>query len=394
MKRLSDGSNASWTGFLVGALDGLVFLSFLLSMDQTIYYSAVLFLKIAVLVLRGQTPSRASRASIPFIYCVLILETISALINDVGILSTIRVYVFCVNLFVTLTFVSVSYWRGLLFISSIDALLYLAFLETGRISDAYGRYLFFSASHPNLGAELFFSAAFASMLSKTPKLSLLLLPLFFAPTFLMQGRAAEIGILYAVGIVGWKSTKNLSPLARFGTASLVAVVAFGWLMTVDVAALVNKVLLLDNQYRGENTNATGRITYWTSALDVWFSHPLFGAGSDYPTRLGTLQAHNFFLYPLAYYGLLGFSLVLIFVQRLLVVAISGRAAYIAAFVPMLAFNDRFINLNTYPTIMFVYIFYEYAQITLRNKRVGYAPSLVRLRSPKDQSASHAAGTLT
>lgn len=371
MKHLTSEPSTSSTSFLVGALDGMVFLSFLLSLDQTIYYSGVIFLKLAILLMRGQMPSRASLASIPFIYCVLILETFSSVINDVEILSTVRVFVFCLNLFVTLTFVSTSYWRGLLFVSSIDALFYLAFFGTGRIDNSYGRYFFFSGSHPNLGSELFFSAAFAAMVSRTPRLSLILLPFFFAPAFLMQGRAAELGVIYAGCIIGWKSLEGLSRSTQFAVASAVVIIAFVWLMTTDVTELVNKVLLLDNQYRGENTNATGRVNYWDSALSVWFSHPLFGAGSDYPTRLGTLQAHNFFLYPLAYYGLLGFSLLVIFLQRLVVVAISGRAVYVAAFIPMLAFNDRFINLNTYPTIMFVYIFYEYAQISVKRGKAGY-----------------------
>ncbi|MGY4330318.1 O-antigen ligase [Bradyrhizobium sp. LB7.2] len=359
---------SSWLDFLAGALDGLIFLSYLFEIDQAIYYSAAIFLKVALLAIRGSGLSRASHSSFPFLYALAIAEVISATVNDVGLISSIRIFVFCVNLAVTLSFVGTSYWRGLVLVSSVDALLYLAMLQTGRISSVFGRYIFFADSHPNLGSEIFFSAAFAALFTKTPRISLLLVALFFAPAFFMQGRAAELGILGVGSVLVWQLSKEMSEGGRLALFALVAVLALTAILTVDLSALLNKVLLLDSEYRGESTNASGRNQYWQTALELWFNNPFFGAGSDYPTRLGTLQAHSFFLYPLAYYGVLGLAPLLIFLKKIGDLAINDQAIYILPLIPMLAFNDRFVNLNTYPTVMFLFVFYQTANIKRRNQK--------------------------
>ncbi|WP_354168117.1 MULTISPECIES: O-antigen ligase family protein [unclassified Bradyrhizobium] len=338
-----------------------MFVSYIFEIDQTVYYSATVALKIALFLLRREKLTEASRAVLPFIYILILSEIASSLWNDVSALSSARILVFSVNLFVTLNFLGTPYWRGLVFVSVIDATVYLVFYQTGRLVDFYGRTLFFSASHPNLGSELFFSAAFGALLIRMPKVSFALTPLFFAPTFLMQGRAAELGILAVACILFWHASRNLSPLTRLLLILTTLIAGGALLFTLDVSDLANKVLLLDNQYRGENTNASGRNLYWASAFEAWATNPLFGAGSDFPARLGMLQPHNFFLYPIAYYGLMGLIVLFILLSKFAYVAVFGRALYLVPFVPMLAFNDRFVNLNTYPAIMFLFLFHEFAR---------------------------------
>ncbi|MDT4743661.1 O-antigen ligase family protein [Bradyrhizobium sp. WYCCWR 12699] len=346
---------------MAGATDGLIFLSYMFEIDQSIYYSATIIVKLILLLLRRKPATEAARCSLPFLYALLLAELISAVVNEVEPISSVRILVFSVNLFITLNFVSVSYWRGLVLSTVVNASAYLAFATRGSVGIVYGRYLYFSESHPNLGAEIFFGGAFAALLTRAPRLSLFVVPLFFVPAFLMQGRAAELGIVCAEAILGWQSLKRVHHLVRVALVVLSLFVVIAVLLNSDLSGLANKVLLLDDSYRGEGTGASGRGRFWENALEMFIQNPFFGAGSDFVTRLRSIQPHNFFLYPLAYYGFMGLAVLAIFVQRFGVVTLYGGAAalYLVPFVPMLAFNDRFVNLNVYPTVLFLYVFYQY-----------------------------------
>lgn len=313
--------------------------------------------------------SGAARTSIPFLACLIASETISSIINGVETLQSIRIYLFCANILLTLNFVNVFYWRGLFCTSLVNATLFIFASQVGALSSHFGRFYYFSDSHPNLGSELFFAGAYAGLQSKLPKTSICGAILFFACTFLMQGRAAEVGILAILLILAWRNTRNLG-LKIFAVLAAVAIFLIALLVT-DLSSIVGKVLLLDDQYRGGDSNASGRLQYWQSAIDVWLDHPLFGAGTDYSDRLGVLKAHNFFLYALANYGFLGVLTVGIFFFQLVYVAMRKDWMLLVPFVPMLAFNDRFINLNTYPTVMFLFVFIQFrAAVSERAKRPG------------------------
>ncbi|WP_407121662.1 O-antigen ligase family protein [Bradyrhizobium sp. STM 3561] len=366
---------------VAGAVDGLVFLSYLFQIDQSTYYAATILFKLCLLFLRGRQVTEAARTSVPFLYVLLLAEVTSAAINEVEFISTIRIIVFCINLFVSLNFVSTNYWRGLFLSTLANAATYLALVETGNIAVVFGRYLYFSQSHPNLGAEIFFGGAFAALLVKAPRLSLLALPLFFIPAFLMQGRAAELGILFIGGML---VSQLLSRVGQFTRLALVIFVCIGLLLIIlnsDVSGWVAKLLLLDDAYRGEGTGASGRGQYWANAIETWLNNPVFGAGSDYYIRLGTTEPHSFFLYPLAFYGFMGIVALSAFMQRFLAVMLYGHSIYLLPFAPMLAFNDRFVNLNVYPTILFLYVFYQYSRAKKPERLLTPVKQLDRLSSP-------------
>jgi O-antigen ligase len=194
----------------------------------------------------------------------------------------------------------------------------------------------------------------------------------------MQGRAAQLGILSSAAVLVWKISSShlrFRPIIFLGMATL----AITLIATIDMPGLAAKILMLDDQYRGEGSDFSGRAEYWGTAINTWMEYPLLGAGSDYSTRLDVLQPHSFFLYPLACYGILGIALLLIFFRAFFVVFFSGRALYMLAFIPMLAFNDRFINLNTYPTIMFLYVFSEYARLGIAKRRTRLFASFGRAK---------------
>lgn len=365
-----------------GAIDGLIFLSYMFEIDQSIYYSATIFVKTSLLLLRRKRATPSAIVSLPFLYALILAELISAIVNEVELISSIRILVFSINLFVTLNFVGTNYWRGLVLSTLVNALAYLAFARAGSIGIVFGRYLYFSESHPNLGAEIFFGGAFAALLTRTPQLSLLIVPLFFAPAFLMQGRAAELGIVCAEAILAWQSLKRTHVLIRFSLLAFLFALLVVVLLNADLSGLANKVLLLDDSYRGEGTGASGRGRFWENALAMFVQNPFFGAGSDFVVRLRSIQPHNFFLYPLAYYGFMGLAVLAIFIQRLGIVALYGGVAalYLVPFVPMLAFNDRFVNLNIYPTVLFLYVFYQYASSSSRLHTAALRVSTKRVSS--------------
>jgi hypothetical protein len=303
----------------------------------------------------------------------MLSEGLSAIANQVALLSVIRTCVFSANLLITLPFVGTYYWRGLVAINAFAAAAYLYYVHAGLVPIFFGRYFFFSGSHFNLGGEIFFSAAFASTLTNTSRLSLMLAALFFAPTFLMEARAAEIGILCSAFVLVWQISSKYGRQLRLAIFFGLGIVAILLIMTTHGSDLANQVLMLNDQTRGEGSDFSGRANHWTVAIEIWNEHPLIGAGSDYPTRLGVLQPHSFFLYALAGYGVLGIAVLLIFFRTFLTVFINGRALHMLAFFPMLAFNDRFVNLNTYPTIMFLYVFSEYARLKFSSRRSELVP---------------------
>lgn len=342
--------------FLVGVLDGCLFFSYLFNFEQAYFYAGAIGLKLVIALHFRRMSWSAMWPAIPFSALLLVAETASGVVNGLEVVTYIKVVFFVLNILTTLSFVSAQYWQGLFLANVGNALIYVVLFYGGQIEGAFGRYFYYNRSHPNLGSELLFGASFAGLLSKRPRYVLLLLPLILFPVIMMQGRAAQLGITMVALICAIYVFRSLSLGPQ---AAILMVAALGltiFLLSVDIGALLNKWLLLDDKYRGEGTDASGRSTYWAAAIQVWMDHPFFGAGSNYPARLGVLQAHNFFLYGLANYGVLGGALLSVFLYQLGSVAVAGYWPLILPLVPMLVFNDRFINLNTYPTAMFLFVF--------------------------------------
>ncbi|MBR0987616.1 O-antigen ligase family protein [Bradyrhizobium liaoningense] len=352
----------------VGMLDGCLFLSYLLGFEQAYFYAVSIGIKLLAVGYLRSKPTGFVSSSVPFLLLLLAAETASSVLNELEPLAFLRVIVFALNILATMNFICRAYWNGLFLANVGNASIYLVMLQVGSIENAFGRYFYYNLAHPNLGSELFFGASFAGLLSQRYKQVLFLMPLIFVPVFMMQGRAAELGIAAVAILCGIQVFWRLSPSSQavlFVVAAISVAVLLLWL---DVGSLLNKLLLLDDKYRGQGTDASGRSGYWAAAIQVWIDHPIFGAGSSYPSRLGVPQAHNFFLYALADYGLIGIALIVVLVVQLGSVIAAGYWPFVLPLVPMLIFNDRFINLNTYPTVMFLFVF-AYFATTRRSTRI-------------------------
>lgn len=104
---------------------------------------------------------------------------------------------------------------------------------------------------------------------------------------------------------------------------------------------------------------------------------------EYPKRLDILQPHNWFLYPVALFGLSGYLVIagMIHAQISVVRKDFSELVRIVPILIMMMLNDRFMNLNINPLGIYVYLFarlYQPADFNgLQLKAV--APRSVRAR---------------
>ena len=137
----------------------------------------------------------------------------------------------------------------------------------------------------------------------------------FAATYFAGGRA--------------RSKAGAAPAGRGILLRLIGVSAGAVLLLVLVISLGGA----DNLLRGvgfgtaSDDPTSGRLHYWSVAIEIFKANPLVGAGLDafgnafplYDTRNGAFrveQAHNDYLQMLADGGMIGFGLVLVFVVML------------------------------------------------------------------------------
>lgn len=247
--------------------------------------------------------------------------------------------------------------------------MYLTYVSMDMISHKGDRYYFFSDSHPNLGGELISSAVIMATISLKPKhFFMLAVPALYC-TFLLQSRTSTIAILISVFCFitlwskwkfGWKATRwaiLTTPALLLGVfASLSAIGSEETQEAFDL--LFDSVFLVDDEYRGGESGFSGRDQHWGDAIEVIMNHPFFGAGPNFMDRLGVLQPHNWILYAISQFGFLGLVLVLVFIAAAYEAARRDPirlAVLTPLFVPWLL-NDRFLNFNAYPFILYIVVF--------------------------------------
>jgi O-antigen ligase len=153
---------------------------------------------------------------------------------------------------------------------------------------------------------------------------------------------------------GKKAMKKfiLSGVIFLASIISLAIAGFG---SAIVDFFEQRVLLLDNPYRGLGTGLTGRAEGWEEALKIFMNHPIFGQGFDTLT-----EVHNGFLRFAAEGGvlLLGSMTVMIVLamvhawrQRndLVVAALFGSIIYLLTY-------PRGLNLNTAGVVFLLSLF--------------------------------------
>ena len=94
-----------------------------------------------------------------------------------------------------------------------------------------------------------------------------------------------------------------------------------------------------------------------------YAHQLCGLVQT-KTAYVSSQAHNFFLYPLVFYGIAGLAILFVLLKKFFIGAFVPDLFVYLPILPMIIFNDRFINLNIYPVILYLVLITRYDEIQI------------------------------
>ena len=253
-------------------------------------------------------------------------------------------------------------------------------LNTHGLWEQSGRYSFIYFTQPNLGGEILFTGFIAFCIARVNMIFLIAtFILFFVVINLVESRAAMLSILLAFSCYVYvERVRWLAPGSRIALISLLAVliVVLGVLNRESVSHL----FLLDDRYRGVGTGYVGREEHWESALNVFLQSPFFGVGFGY-FRHDVVTPHSMWLGMLSMMGAMGFFMLVAMWRNgsRIYAANTTMFLLLLSFIPMTIFNDRFLNLNPYPFLLFVILF-------LPGKVLAATPQArefraVRLRNP-------------
>lgn len=373
--------NARRLGLSFGVLDFLVAFTYLIALDNSIYYGISIGLKVLLVFRLSSEQGVRLEARNVFLISTLVLSVFVALAQrDVEISTIVQVSGFIGHLFLSGSYIRRREHHG--YITAITAMaglviiVYMALFFARQIPTVYGRYQFFGGSHPNLGGEILAAGVFVAGMKLSPNRFLLFSAAALLPLMYMQSRAAMVFILllqavclvYSYVLNGSRLVQGVTVLAGLG-------VLVGLAMNPDV---ISEVFLLNDPYRGVGTGFVGRDTLWQNAFDAFITSPIFGNGYGYFDAIKSAGAHNFFLFTLAENGI--FSLIIdgwvlygIFRFGL---ARSRELFWFMSFLILAWFNDRFANLNPFPFLFYVFMWMDSEPIRVRCLASGAARRVI------------------
>lgn len=330
------------------------------------FQAVAIAVKLALVLVSRNRVSGLAGGGVPLVVLVG-TAAISALFSRYDVLGGLGQYVLVsVNVAATLVVLRPTsfnrYVRALGILTSAISVIYMLMAGAGMIANSYGRLLYFGGAHPNLGSEIAAIGVIALCLtfSLTPLRVVVLSVPNLLSALLMQGRAGMLVIVAAVAIRLYVSTRRRGMGYLVGAVMLllVATPVAVLLGGESVRADVSRALLLDDSYRGVGTGLVGRDNRWAGGINMFFAAPLTGGGPDVFRSREMLTPHNWFLYGVGELGSL-FLLVLFFFARAVVAAYRNNRAHVLILSPVLLLmmlNDRFMNLNAYPALMYVFLF--------------------------------------
>ena len=270
-----------------------------------------------------------------------------------------------------------TYARWVIAIPFLTFIIHVVLAHLGQIQVIYGRYLFVGNSHPNLGGEIGAVVVLAAALSLKVKYFLPIATIIGYSCILMQARAALLTICFLTIVRLWLGLPTVQRYISFAIAATIIptllvldIVTSNGIVDQTVKYVMNDVFMANDPYRGIGTGFVGREVAWAQAWQLFEQHPLSGVGFVYFSETGTSSPHNAFLYGLAMHGIwsLPFWGIIFYMGVVLMRRARRDALLIFCFVPMLLLNDRFINMNTYPLLfyMFLFMLYQYEKTIRRS----------------------------
>lgn len=360
-------SRSALTAVICGIIDSSAWIAILFSIPIELFYGVALGAKFVLVLVRGSL-SFSHRQYLLFVVPALIAGLMSVLNGISDVSSLLQVVPFAVSLALTLALINERscqrYFQAFSIFLFGCIVIYLVMWLGGQIQSEWGRWLFFAGSHPNLGGEFCYAAVLAAAISMRLRslyfVSLVLLSL--TAGHLMQTRSAMVGI-FVIALIAL----NLALVKRTSIALrvlvLCVIVGLGGLVIEltsvrGVSGAIGDLLLLNDQRRGLDTGFSARDEHWDNAWETFFNHPAFGVGFGYFHVLDEASPHNFWLYMLSELGLL--SLISVYALGRASFALFKTNRVVSLFccsaIVLTIFNDRFINMNAYPFLIYVILF--------------------------------------
>jgi O-antigen ligase len=293
-----------------------------------------------------------------------------------------------------------SYLTSAIILIAVSAFIHIGLCLAHRMPELWGRYFYFAENQPNLGGEIEAAAALAATAVLSRRLAFPIIIVLMADMALLEARSALlVGIGCIVVLIAFNVRRRLS-LRRGFLLVCAGAAAFAGLALLDrsgsVASALSNALLLNDQFRGVSSGASGRSPLWDMGLDLFERSPLYGHSLGYFEDIGYIGPHNLFLYGLAQYGLMsiGFFLAICYAYFVLFTRDRFRFWVLVAALPLFLFNDRIVNLNPYPFLVYVMLVApiqaqrdprggrEVAVRSLQRWRFSAAAPVVRMRDAK------------
>lgn len=355
-----------------GLADSSVWTAYLLFIPIDAFYAITIGVKLLLVLMRGSV-SLSHKTFLLFIFPALLAAALSVLTGISEPSGFLQIVPFCVSLALTLALIGEGNCRKYLMSFSVSVylsiIIYLIQWMTGRLEEMWGRWLFFGGSQANLGGEIFFAGVLAAAISTNLRstnlrslyfLSYVILALISA--HLLQARSAMLAISI-VGLIALNFALVEKTSAIFRVALLCAIVAVAALVmevfsSGGINRLVSELLLLDDQYRGMGTGFVNRDEHWDSAWQTFSRYPVFGVGFGYFYVQVEGGPHNFWLYMITQLGLLSIISIYALARGAYTLFNRNRVVFMfccSAFI-LTIFNDRFINMNAYPFLLYVILF--------------------------------------
>lgn len=360
--------------FLCGLLDSSAWIAAYTTADtagasySSFYYTIAVPCKVAILLIFVRTvrienarimwPFAAPIGVVVLASIALGTVTIDGIVQPIGLLASLGMTIAILdgeNVFV--------YMKAFGFSSLVACatfLFQLNFLPLNTahgVQEVFGRYSFVFGTHPNLGGEILFAGFVAFCLARLKLVSIVaLFAFYFLALSLLQSRGALLSLTLLFCMYFY-----VVEMRRYALGArlviLVAAAFSGCMFCIVKWDSIAQLLLLNDSYRGFGTGYVGRDEHWEYAWEVFLQSPFFGVGFGY-FRTGVVTPHDLWLSMLGTMGLMSvFLLVAMFKNCARIYQANSRIFLVlCSFIPMTVLNDRFLNLNPYPFLLYVILF--------------------------------------
>jgi O-Antigen ligase len=327
------------------------------------WYALMTVGKLVLLALNGRNNAPLSGPTKWLIGSVIVMSLATMLTGIDNFGPYVAIIGFVVNLWLTCTLIGRSplsrYLVGPVLIIAGSSAVHAVLCATHRMPSWYGRFLYFGWNQFNLGGEIEAVGCLAAALFLPRLLAVPVLAVILADMNFMQARSAMlVGLGAMIVVLVFDNHQRLSQrraiiLMFLGPVFALLLVALG--AGGKLTDTISSALLLNDPHRGVASGGSGRSDLWRWSLQIFADSPIVGHNLSYFGSIGFIGSHNMFLYGLAQYGLMTFLFFGTLVYSYAVLARQNfyRFAVLLATLPLLLFNDRFVNLNVYPFMFFV-----------------------------------------